>query len=1023
MKKLIKTLTIVFVIGLLAAALSACSSNQLPAPEGISLDEDNNLTWETVENARSYKVEITDVNSGKTVERSTNKTKYSLDNQPEGNYEIRVRAISGMKDYTDSDWSEIKEFHRGYKTGCLYKLIKNNTEYQIEKAGQAEGTVYIEDKYRGKPVTSIAKLAFRSCSRIEHVVIGANVVEIGENAFMNCKKLVAVTIPENVESIGKGAFQSCAALAEVEIPYAVTRIAESTFAYCKALKKVSLTDNISVIEQAAFSDCVALEEITIPDKVVVLGEYAFSNCGINKVNMGKNLEFIGSFAFYKCVHLTEINFREENKIVAFGESSFADCIALSSVVIPEGVEDLGEKCFYSCEALTDVTLPQSLAHIGLYAFNGTKMYTDVMDNESNPYAYLYVGNWLTAVSARFRAEMTRITAESRKAELLEHNPTIISSEKIDDHVYTLHTATTTGILFIVKEDAVGISDGVFAQSKELTIVDLPRSVKHVGGYSFYGSAKLNQLEVPDGGLLTIGESAFYNCKKLSNPILGNRLRSIGDYAFYGCEALGNSTTGESFLPDTLERIGTDAFKNTRIWRTPDSTTGIIYAGDWVVGFDDRVTLATVSLRTGVKGIADYAFYQAYSLIGITGISGIEHIGRGAFYECYNLSMVTLNRNLTRIEDYTFYDCFSLTIGNTDLEGNPILPSELTYIGRSAFYGCSSMKSVNFRGTRVTTIGPYAFYYCESLIDVQFSERIVEIGEKAFYNDVKIETIRLPDSLKTIAEKAFYKCEGVKDLTIGSNVEVIGDYAFCGLTGIEKIDIPDSVRSIGNYAFYKCENVTDLKIGSSVEEIGNYCFYGLKKLTYLAIPESVKIIGNYAFKGLTRIRSFVIPATVESVGMHAFYGAKKATIFSDAATESGDWNTRWNSSFRPVVWGCEVSEDGAYVVSIAVTDSTFTNTYVFYDEKENNVFTAPRRKGYTFTGWATEEGGAVVYAADKITEAPVGTTLYAVWEEGEEPEPPYDPEEDDQTAPSSGTGIFDIIPADSGNGSASSSADQ
>ena len=992
------------------AVLAACKSNKLSAPSGISLDEDNNLTWEVVENARSYKIEITNVETNETGTRTTNKTKFSLDNQPEGNYEIRLKAVSGLKNLSDSNWSEVKEFHRGYSTGCLYKLIKNNTEYQIEKAGKAEGKVLIEDKYRGKPVTSIAKLAFRSCSRIEEVVIGSNVAEIGENAFMNCKKLAAVTIPESVETIGRGAFQSCAVLEEIEIPYGVTGILDSTFAYCKALTKVTLTDNISVIEQAAFSDCVSLEQITVPAKVKELGEYAFSNCGIESVTFGENLETVGNFAFYKCTKLTDINFAEGNKLKTIGESAFADCIALEAVNIPEGVEDIGKNGFYSCESLSSVTLPNSLSHFGLYAFNGTGLYNEVMKAENTPYAYLYVGNWLAAVSGKLRTEMTNITSYSRRADVLESDFTV-SSEKIDENVYSVETRTSTTILFTVKEDAVGIADGVFAKAEELKRVNLPKSVKHIGDYAFNGASTLIYFDVPDGGLLSIGEYAFCNCKRLENPTLGNKLKTIGAYAFYNCESLGDSTTGESFLPDTLERIGTYAFRNTKLWRTPDQNTGIIYAGDWVVGFDSRISLATVSLKSSVKGIADYAFYQAFSLTGITGLSNITHIGKGAFYECYALSMVMLNRGLTKIEDYTFYECLSLTIGNTDIYGNPTLPSELQYIGRSAFYGCNSLRSVNFRGTQVKEIGPYAFYYCGSLSEVQFNDKIVTIGEKAFYNDVKLKAINLPSSLKTVEEKAFYKCEKVEEITIGEGTETIGDYAFCGLPLVEEIIIPNSVKKIGNYAFYNCNGVKNLSLGNSVEEIGNYAFYGMGNLTYLHIPQSVKIIGNYAFKGLGKIRSFIISGMVEEVGMHSFYGAKNATVYSDALSEPVDWNTRWNSSFRPVVWGCVLSEDGTYVVSVEVKENTFTNTYVYYDEKVNNDFTGPRRYGYTFIGWGTEENGDVVYTADKITEAPAGTVLYALWEEGEEPEPVEETTDDSESIQSGGDSPINVIPAD------------
>ncbi len=985
MKRLGKFLILIFALCALCTVFTACKSNSLPAPIGISLDEDNNLTWAAVENARSYKIEITDVTTEKLTEKSTNKTKYSLDNLAEGSYEIRIKAVSGFKEFSDSEWSEVREFKKGYSTGCLYKLIKNNTEYQIEKAGRAEGVVYIEDKYRGKPVTSIARLAFRSCSRIEQVVIGPNVKEIGENAFMNCKKLVAVTIPESVETIGKSAFQSCAALEEVTIPYGVTQILDSTFAYCKALKKVNFSENVSLIEHAAFSDCVSLEAVTVPDKVKELGEYAFSNCGITEVTLGINLETIGNFAFYKCINLTDINFNKENKVKRIGESAFANCIALEDVNLPEGVEDVDKNAFYSCEKLGSVTLPESLSHLGLYAFNETELYREAMVETNLRYSYLYIGNWLAAISEPMRNYLTNITPYSRRDSVLNDVQTV-EYVAADDYVYLVKTKTSEGILFTVKEDAKGIADGVFSGAEELKKVYLPSSVKYIGNNAFYGAKKLWSFEVPDNGLLAIGDYAFCNCSTLETPTLGNRLKTIGSYAFYNCKKLNNSTTGDSFLPETLERIGTYAFRNTGIWERPDATTNLIYAGDWVVGFNQNVLLSTVSLPSNVRGIADYAFYEAYSLTGITGLSNVTHIGRGAFYECFSLSIVTLNRNLTRIEDYTFYECSALTISNTDIYGNTILPSELVYIGRSAFYGCNSLLSVNLRTTQVTEIGDYAFYYCQRLSDVQFNDQIVYIGEKAFYNDGKLKAINLPDSVETIGEKAFYKCEEVKELNIGNGVNTIGDYAFCGLSELQEITIPDSVVTVGNYAFYNCTSVTDLTIGNSVEEIGNYAFYGMEKLKYLHIPASVNRIGNYAFKGLTSIRSFILSGMVEDVGMHAFYGAKNATIYSDAPNEPSDWNSRWNSSFRPAVWGCVLSEDGKYVVSVQITDSTFTNTYVYYDEKINNVFTGPRREGYIFVGWATEQGGDAVYAADEIVGVEKGTVLYSVWEEGEEPEP-------------------------------------
>ena len=100
----------------------------------------------------------------------------------------------------------------------------------------------------------------------------------------------------------------------------------------------------------------------------------------------------------------------------------------------------------------------------------------------------------------------------------------------------------------------------------------------------------------------------------------------------------------------------------------------------------------------------------------------------------------------------------------------------------------------------------------------------------------------------------------------------------------------------------------------------------------------------------------------------------ATIYTTKTEQPENWNVRWNSSYRPVIWGCEVKEDanGKYVYSVTISENSISNT------NAKGGITGPERSGYTFKGWATVENGAVVYSADKIAEAPKGTVLYAVW---------------------------------------------
>ena len=176
------------------------------------------------------------------------------------------------------------------------------------------------------------------------------------------------------------------------------------------------------------------------------------------------------------------------------------------------------------------------------------------------------------------------------------------------------------------------------------------------------------------------------------------------------------------------------------------------------------------------------------------------------------------------------------------------------------------------------------------------------------------------------------------------------------------------------------------MGDKLETIGNYAFYGCVNVKTIVFSASVKSIGNYAFKGCAMVDSIVLPAKVttvdgitttvsgiETIGKHAFYGLHSVTFFAEPDSICPYWNERWNSSYRAILWGCELSEDKSYVVS-------FTKDKDLYDNlSAPDATLTPERAGYTFAGWATDaEATTVVYAANQLAEIPDGTTLYAVW---------------------------------------------
>ena len=96
---------------------------------------------------------------------------------------------------------------------------------------------------------------------------------------------------------------------------------------------------------------------------------AFGNCdNLVSVTLPSSVTTIGSYAFYGCDSLTNINLSNCTKLTTIGKEAFAGCTALTSIDLPAGLQTIGNYAFWYCTDLTRVTLPADLQTIGDYAF-------------------------------------------------------------------------------------------------------------------------------------------------------------------------------------------------------------------------------------------------------------------------------------------------------------------------------------------------------------------------------------------------------------------------------------------------------------------------------------------------------------------------------------------------------------------------------------------------------------------------------------------------------------------------------
>ena len=212
--------------------------------------------------------------------------------------------------------------------------------------------------------------------------------------------------------------------------------------------------------------------------------------------------------------------------------------------------------------------------------------------------------------------------------------------------------------------------------------------------------------------------------------------------------------------------------------------------------------------------------------------------------------------------------------NTDLEDGFVTRtftgeynnSRVTTIGSYAFYGCTSLQSVNF--PLVTSISNYAFVGCTSLQSVSFPAA-TNIGTSAFGACSSLQSVTFP-LVTSISNYAFSGCTSLHTVIFPLVTSL--PFAAFEHTALQNIYLPKITR-IGNYAFAYCtlQAASFSKVTNIAEAAFRYC----SSLQSVSFP-LVSIIGSYAFASCPRLQSVYFPIASQ-IGSYAF--ASCATLQS------------------------------------------------------------------------------------------------------------------------------------------------
>lgn len=270
------------------------------------------------------------------------------------------------------------------------------------------------------------------------------------------------------------------------------------------------------------------------------------------------------------------------------------------------VTKIADRAFDYCQNADNITLPDTIKSVGINAFEDTKLYEDIVYNWDNPQDFIL-------------------------------NDVLI------------HFVSPEGTDYVIPDGVRVLADGVL-NDRNMTSVTIPEGVMYIGNSAVSWCAYLETVSLPSN-IVSIGDCAFQDCWNLKSINIPNGTKSIGSYAFSGCKELS-----EISIPESVEEFGNNPFVGMPWLENRRAENPMVIINNVLI--DGKDCKGDLTIPDSVVRIGGDAF-QNSEITSVVIPESVESVGEYSFAFTKNLSSVTVSESCKVIEEGAFAGCEGL----------------------------------------------------------------------------------------------------------------------------------------------------------------------------------------------------------------------------------------------------------------------------------------------------------------------------------------------------------------------------